>query len=312
MKLILRYILLIFAISAFIACNNDKLSKDCIVDNQWKNREETDLDKWISQRFSPYNIEVIYHWDKNILGPNTIAYPPAIDKIKPVLQTIETLFIGTFTDSKLLSQSFLKSKSIIRFILLGSYSSKDGILLNLYESDASTNEFFIYGVNDFDINDPNKVKKLLYSVYHQFALRLAEAVPYDRKAFADLSASVYGSMGLRPDEKELHKRWGLSPYANRSGFYTLHSMSNPDDDFAQIVASLLLYSPVDISNAEEIAARAEDDSFEARLRAKEAKERMVAKRNFVQSYFKEKLGFNIRKLQLINLSNIDKFIKQHR
>lgn len=301
-------------ISSFIclnSCQNDTLSDVSVIESQWQNSPKTELDEWIEKKFSPYNIEVLYRWDKSNLPAGTIAYPPQPEKIRPVLEAIEALLFNTYTLEKAGGADFFKDKGIIRLILLGGYSSMNGILLNLREETAATNEIFVYGVNSFNPKDPKNIYRLMNSIHHQFARRLIEKIPYDRDAFADLSKTVYGTMRLKPSPSQLYDRIGLSGYAHRQGFYTLHSMTLPEDDFAQIITTLLLNTPVEIAEAENKAGQAFDPSSPISIKeAEEAQRRLVAKREFTEKYFKEKVGINIRRLQLLSLKNIALYNKK--
>src|SRR3712207_9445164 len=85
----------------------------------------------------------------------------------------------------------------------------------LGNTEATTNEMFLYNVNDFDPKDEDKVFILMRSVHHHFAKHLMELFPYDRNKFLAISGSRYiESSKLRSEErrvgKECRSRW--SPY----------------------------------------------------------------------------------------------------
>lgn len=294
-------------------CSKEGLSHDSVVDNHWENTPKSEIDQWITQKFSPYNIEVLYRWDKSHLPAGTIAYPPNPEKIPAVLETIYELLFETYSTERGGGSGFMKDKGIIRIILLGGYDTMSNkVLLKLWNDRATTNEIYVYGVNDFDPKDPQKVYLLMRSIHHQFAKRLTEYIPYDRDEFAKISSKNYGSMGLTPSESQLFKRVGISSYALRKGFYTLHSMSHPQDDFAEIITTLLLHSAVEIKEVEDKAAIPFDPSSPESIKAAEdANSTLVNKRLFVEKYFKEKVGINLRRLQLESLKRIALYNKEH-
>lgn len=60
----------------------------------------------------------------------------------------------------------------------------DGNGMELLDNlEATTNEMFLYNVNEFNPQDEDKVFILMRSVHHQFARHLMELFPYDRSKF---------------------------------------------------------------------------------------------------------------------------------
>lgn len=57
--------------------------------------------------------------------------------------------------------------------------------------EATTNEMFLYNVNEFNPQDEDKVFILMRSVHHQFARHLMELFPYNRSKFLSISRNKY-------------------------------------------------------------------------------------------------------------------------
>lgn len=68
----------------------------------------------------------------------------------------------------------------------------DGNGMELLDNpEATTNEMFLYNINEFDPKDEDKVFVLMRSVHHQFARHLMELFPYDRNSFLSISRNKY-------------------------------------------------------------------------------------------------------------------------
>ena len=70
-----------------VACSEDKLSGNSVIDENKTQIEATELDNWILNNITkPYGIEVIYRWEKNSNADGVYIYPPKIEKVRAVLE----------------------------------------------------------------------------------------------------------------------------------------------------------------------------------------------------------------------------------
>lgn len=314
MKRLYRWIFPILALGCMLSCGEEELVQHSVVEQYFRREGNQELDNWLQQVFSPYNIAVNYQWKKEHLPVGSIATPPQEEKVRPVVEAIKNLWIDLYEQPKAGGQNFLKDKGLLRITLLGGWELQErGVLLKLWYPTTATNELFVFDVNNFDPQSKASVYRLMRSIHHQFARRLGERIPYDRDAFAAISPKSYGSLGLPPNKNEALHRVGLSPYAHRRGFYTLHSMDQPEDEFAEIVSIMLLHSAVEIDDAEQTALRPIDSSLPGAIEeAKEMARIMKAKRAFVEDYFKKSVGISLSKLQILSLKQLNTYYMEHK
>lgn len=168
------------------------LSDQSVVDLGAVQRNRTELDEWILNTFTrPYGIEIEYRWDKNVAQNGSYTYPPEAANVKSVLETIKALWIDLYTASDLGGEKFFLSKNPVKIYMYGGKNIDGNGVELLGNTEATTNEMFLYNVNDFDPKDEDKVFILMRSVHHQFAKRLMELFPYDRNKFLTISRNRY-------------------------------------------------------------------------------------------------------------------------
>lgn len=298
---------------AVAGCSKEELADKSVVDQYLPRQSHTELNQWINETFAPYNIDVLYLWKKQNLPAGSVATPPAVERVRPALEAIRDLWLRLYEQPKAGGKDFLKDKGLLRLTLLGGNElQSSGVLLKLWYPEAASNEMFVFDVNSFEPTNKRSVYKLMRSIHHQFARRLAEHIPYDRDAFGSISPQSYGSLGLPPNQAEAQERIGLSPYAHRRGFYTLHSMYAPEDEFAEIISTMLLHTAVELDAAEQTALRPIDPTNPKEVeQAKEAYRVMRAKRAFVEAYFKEKVGISLSRLQILSLKQLNAYYTEH-
>jgi substrate import-associated zinc metallohydrolase lipoprotein len=127
------------------------LSARSVVEAGETERERTELDKWILDTFTrPYGIEVEYRWDKNAVQNGSYIYPPEVANVKSVLNTIKTLWIDLYTATELGGDKFLLGKNPLKIYMYGG-RNVDGNGMELLDNlEATTNEMFLYNVNEFN------------------------------------------------------------------------------------------------------------------------------------------------------------------
>ena len=249
---------LYFLVTSFLLAGCEKeapLSDRSVVEAGAVEHEKTELDKWILDTFTlPYGIEVEYRWDKNVVQNGSYIYPPAVANVKSVLKAIKALWIDLYTSPDLGGEKFLLGKNPLKIYMYGG-RNVDGNGMELLDNpEATTNEMFLYNINEFDPKDEDKVFVLMRSVHHQFARHLMELFPYDRNRFLSISRNKYIESTTPIAwvfKGETHGRrvFVLARYANRKGFFTYHSLLSPEKDFAEIISSKLTHTPKDILKA---------------------------------------------------------------
>ena len=125
-----RRSLYLLVISFLLAgCEEEaSLSARSVVEAGETEREKTELDKWILDTFTrPYGIEVEYRWDKNAVQNGSYIYPPELGGDK-----------------------FLLGNNPLKIYMYGG-RNVDGNGMELLDNlEATTNEMFLYNVNEFN------------------------------------------------------------------------------------------------------------------------------------------------------------------
>ena len=304
------------------AGTNELLSEQSVVDAGTVQNPQTELDRWIADSITaPYNIEVVYRWQKNANTGTTFVSPPKPDNVKAILRAVRELCFETYRQENLGGDHFLQGKTPLRVYLYGGKNVDENGVELLNNPLLTPSEMCIFRVDDFKAGDADKMYALMRSVHHQFARRLAELVAYDRDKFTAISGHRYtGSteplaapLGYSKKEKDY---FGLADYANKRGFYTMQAFLSAEDDFAEIISSTLCSTPKEVNDAINTAQTPDQDSDpevqqQCNKEAEQAYKEIVAKQAFVEQYMQKSLHINLKQLQIASLRRINNYIKQH-
>lgn len=299
------------------------LSDQSVVDLGTVQRNKTELDEWILNTFTrPYGIEVEYRWDKNVAQNGSYTYPPEAANVKSVLETIKALWLDLYMASDLGGEKFFLGKNPVKIYMYGGKNIDGNGVELLGNTEATTNEMFLYNVNDFDPQNQDKVFILMRSVHHQFAKHLMELFPYDRNKFLSISGSRYIESSkliseIFKDETAGRKLFALSPYANKRGFFTFHSFLSAEDDFAEIISAKLTHSPKEVLKALEDVRKPnlnneEDPEVQQTYNeeARRAYKELTEKQTFVEEYFNKEIKISLNYLQTISMKRLKAYTEQ--
>ena len=305
-----------------VACSEDKLSGNSVIDENKTQIEATELDNWILNNITkPYGIEVIYRWEKDSNADGVYIYPPKIEKVRAVLEAVKELGLDTYLLKEVGGKDFLLGRLPIKLYLYGGGNPDENGVERLYNPQLTAAEMCIYNVNEFEPTDFDKVFVLMRSVHHQLAKRLMQFVSYDRDKFYAISGHRYtgttepiaAPLGYAKTGKE---RFGLDNYANKRGFYTMLSFLSAEDDFAEIISSTLTSTPKEVYDAG-VAASTPDTDVDPEVNARYAKEaeqaykEFIAKQTFVNEYVQKEWHINLKQMQVISVRRINNYINQH-
>ena len=305
-----------------VACSEDKLSGNSVIDENKTQIEATELDNWILNNITkPYGIEVIYRWEKNSNADGIYIYPPKIEKVRAVLEAVKELGLDTYLLKEVGGKDFLLGRLPIKLYLYGGGNPDENGVERLYNPQLTAAEMCIYNVNEFEPTDFDKVFMLMRSVHHQLAKRLMQFVSHDRDKFYAISGHRYtgttepiaAPLGYAKTGKE---RFGLDNYANKRGFYTMLSFLSAEDDFAEIISSTLTSTPKEVYDAG-VAASTPDTDVDPEVNARYAKEaeqaykEFIAKQTFVNEYVQKEWHINLKQMQVISVRRINNYINQH-
>lgn len=263
--------LLALVLFAFSACKKDeKLSTNLDAIDQ-NNLPKTALDKWLDANFVvPYNIEVKYRWDPFELNLSKDMVPPLEDQVEPAMQTVTDVWIKPY--EKVGGADFMKLNAPKQFVLVGSPEFNDDGTITLGTAEGGR-KIVLYVINYFDHTNPGNVKQMIQVIQHEFTHILNQKAAVD-PAFSLITKADYTANWYN---------FGLDE-ARSLGFITQYSRDNPVEDFAEMVANMLMMGSYEYNNI--VNALPADP--QTKLRAKE---------QIVVTYFKSAWNIDFYELQ---------------
>ncbi|MCA5006199.1 zinc-binding metallopeptidase [Sphingobacterium bovistauri] len=266
---------------------------------QWA---KTELDNWLFDNYiKPYNIEVKYKWDRSELGDiyKTIV-PIKEDLVKPVMDVIKRTWIEPYVTVK--GDDFFKTYAQKQFYLAGSPSYNSNGTVTLGTAEAGR-KIVMLNLNTFNASNKNAVKQILHTMHHEFGhilhQNIAISPEYQKVTPADYTATWFNFTDVQ---------------ARDLGFITAYSRSNKDDDFVEMIATLLeggeayfdnVINNLFVKNGT-VIKRSETGIYE---KNEDARNKLLLKRQFVIDYLKDKWGIELAELQKVTQKAIDDQVK---
>ncbi len=185
------------------------------------------LDQWLYDSITkPYNIEVKYRWDPWEVNLDKTLVPPEESKVIPAMSAIKQIWIDPF-NAETGSDVFIKTYSPKTFVLVGSpeYNYNGTIVLGQAEGGKKITMFVI---NNFDKSNITELRRMLHTIEHEFAHILHQNVlyPQDYKTITPGYTSTWFNIS--------------DATAQSQGFATAYAMASPDEDFVEMIATMLV------------------------------------------------------------------------
>ncbi|WPV65078.1 putative zinc-binding metallopeptidase [Chitinophaga sp. LS1] len=232
--------------------------------------EKGPLDYWLDSNFvNQYNIEVKYRFDRYELSLNKDLVPVTESQVEPVMTTIAKTWIAPYIGEA--GDAFFKTYCQKQFVLVGSpqYNTNNTVTLGTAEGGRKV---VLFALNDFSLDNKPGVREMLHTIHHEFAHILHQTIMYPVE-FKTISTGYTGSWNDYTLDEALAR-----------GFVTQYARSAPDEDFVEMVSTMLVEGK---SGFDAIVASAPDDGA-AKLRQKE---------EIVVRYFKESWNIDFYSLQ---------------
>lgn len=263
------------------------------------------IDDWISTNYTtPYNIEVKYKWDRSELGEINKNVVPVLEQlVVPVMDAIKKTWIDPYVAVK--GADFIKKYAQKQFYLAGSPSYNSNGTITLGTAEAGR-KIVLLDLNTFDPDDKAAVKQILHTMHHEFAhilhQNVAFSTDYQRITPGDYTATWFnifrGAYSANPTlDKILYEAdfWG-------KGFITPYSRSNKDDDFVEMIATLLEGGQANFDNI--INNLFLYDGIYIKRNGKgvyeqntDARNKLLRKKTIVTAYLKDNWGIDLTDLQ---------------
>ena len=187
------------------------------------------IDEWITKNLTdPYNIEVVYRYQRNMHDINKNISPADESKVIPQMDIVKKGFLEVY--NKIGGATFIKTYTPKQFALFGSGD---------YDPDGSVKggtadggrRITLYGLNGLNENNPNSVVGNLQVIHHEFThiLNQTRFIPVD---FEKVCVGDYYSNWTAQEN---------TPAAARAlGFITPYARKNIGEDFAETLSHLIV------------------------------------------------------------------------
>ena len=292
------YISFLLSALLMISCQKDETIADSIIKDS--GAEVTELDTWIYDNFTkPFNIQVKYKWDESEVAGDKILTPVKEEMVKPFLEAVLSIWVKPYVD--VIGDEFIKLYIPKQLMLVGSgnYMSDGSVMMGQAESGK---KITVFGINEFSTKRRSKLVSQFHTIHHEFAHILHQTKMYPSD-FASVTPGDYTNQWYDPNVNKSYKE---------KGFISEYSMSNVNEDFVEIVSTLLTSEVDDWKYKTEEFNIYTSDAFGAPVdeaKTKIARELIKKKEKIVVDYFKRTWNIDLYELQKIinnEIDNIDK------
>ena len=253
------------------ACANDEPLKESILDTT--PAVNSPLDNWIDTNFlTPYNINVQYKWDQNVVDNNRYLFPPTLTKVQPALEIVQKIWLQSY--ATIGGPDFVKIIAPREFVLVGGINLNTTGTITLGLADAGQ-RITLFETDKVDKTDRENVKRFIKTIQHEYIHILNQTKPFDEKTLAKITPTGYTSNWYATS----------TAVANEEGFISDYARSNINEDFAEMAATILINSKAEY---QAILDGIEDEKAVANIKAKEA---------VVVKYFKDSFNMDFYKLR---------------
>ncbi len=245
----------------------------------------TDLDNYIRSNYvSKYNIDVLYEWDENVVDNNRYLFPPLEEKVQPVLEVVEKIWLDSYTEIG--GDDFVKLVAPRQLLLVGgrNYNQSGTILLGLAEGGK---RITLFETDLVDLTDKENITRFLSTIQHEYCHILNQTIPFDEDGYGEITPSEYTAQWFNTSIAD----------ARELGFISDYARSSVIEDFAEMVNYMLINS---------------NEEYNALIDAitdEEARENIREKEVIVADYFLKQWAIDIYELQEVTARNTQEVIK---
>lgn len=121
----------------FLSCSKDETLNVDLARYNIDSPVKSELDNWIKQVLTdPYNIELVYRYDRNETDPARNISPIELDRVKPTAEAILATYLKVY--EKVAGSTFIKTYTPKQFVLYGSpsYNTNGSITLGTAEGEG--------------------------------------------------------------------------------------------------------------------------------------------------------------------------------
>src|SRR5260221_1270520 len=196
------------------------------------NGPKTPVDQFIHDSLTvPYNVAVYYKWLPGLLDFPSGITPPDESKVIPMCKALLNVAYAPYnqqTGSTVFLRHYLPKA--LEMAGSGEYLANGAIFLGQAEGGTA---MLLYEVNKFNrlVADSNTFKQTMHTMHHEFGHILHQNVLYPI-AYKTISTGYTGNWYNITDAQ-----------ARQKGFITSYAQATPDEDFVEMISSMLSGGP---------------------------------------------------------------------
>lgn len=264
------FYLLIFIPFFFTGCNEEDDLGPSIIDTSTPQLSE--LDTWIRKNYTTlYNVEVKYKWDDTELENDKVLVPPAEDKVQPFLEAMLKVWVGPYEIEG--GETFIRKYIPKLLVLVGSRNYNDNGTITQGQAESGM-KIEIFELNYFDPTNKALIKRQFHVMHHEFGHILHQTImfPVEYKS-------------LTPEGYTANWNNFSDSQALEQGFITSYAKAAPEEDFVEMIATMLTNSK---EEWDAIIDGVYSDEGRAMLRTKES---------YIINYFSQAWDIDVLSLQ---------------
>ncbi len=230
----INYMLLIATVLALLSsCSEDKLSGDTIFSEASPQRDA--FDEWLLKNYTyPYNVDFKYRME-DIESDMKYTLVPA-DSAKSAKLAIIVKYLWFDAYSEVINAEFVKLNVPRTIHLIGSpaYNSEGTMVLGTAEGGLKVTLYMVNWLTDDMLRDYATMNEYYFhTLHHEFTHILNQKKPYDT-SFDLITESGYvsGDWYMKTDNE-----------AHTAGFVTPYAMSEPVEDYAEVMSVYVTSTP---------------------------------------------------------------------
>ena len=228
MKLILKITAIVLMISVLASCEKkEDLDTSNLLGLGGDTWAKGPIDKWLYDSMTkPYNIDVKYRWDPWEVDLSATLVPPEESQVIPVMSVVKQIWIDPY-NAETGNENFIKKFAPKYFVLVGSPQYDFNGNEKLASAEGG-NKIVMFVVNRFDKTNISELRMTLHTIEHEFAHILHQNILYPQE-FKNITPG-YTSTWFNISDQQ----------AQSQGFATAYSMLSPDEDFVEMVSTMLV------------------------------------------------------------------------
>lgn len=194
--------------------------------------EKTNVDKWIYDSLTvPFNIAVKYRWDAWELALDKTLVPPDTAKVIPSLQGLLAVAFTPYIQHTG-SRDLLRQYAPKNFVLVGSPQYDYNGTITLGQAEGGT-KITLYLINYFSRlkKDSASFKQMIHTIHHELGHILHQNVMFSTNY--KIITGGYTATWFNVSDAS----------ARTQGFITAYAMAAPEEDFVEMISSMLVGGP---------------------------------------------------------------------